>query len=179
MPSLCARLPSCSLAAAPATGLLTGGSGSPLHQCMAVNAWIQLFLGLLLPLFSLMAVEQQARRMFDHHPRRQAERQAQPGQPWPGWQAQLRHESESTSVAASSSRGSTVQLRRRQQWFAEGRGAGLMLLGLRTGDSAAAGEEEAEEEAEESITSPLAWAVQLYFSSCTAWVMANVLFAPS
>ncbi|KAL4428466.1 hypothetical protein ABPG75_002555 [Micractinium tetrahymenae] len=146
-----------------------------LEQCVAVYGWLELLLGVLLPLTVLAALEQRARRLFAAWQARQAAQreaqastsqqqppqqppqqqqgqqqqqqgQQQPLQPWPGWQLAAMLTGSSDVVGAYG------------PWGAEGRAAVL-----------------AEEQQAETMKRPLAWAIHFHLLSSLAWLAANAL----
>ncbi len=132
---------------------------TPLNHCVSIYAWLELALGVLLPLSILAALEQRSRRLFAAWQARQAARheaststsqqplqqRALHLQPWPGWQ-----------LAAIFTGSSDV-----------GSGAPWGHQVLRP---------QAEEEADAGTVGwLLSWAVHLYLLSCLVWIFSNAL----
>lgn len=128
---------------------------TPLDQCVAIYGWLELVLGVLLPLVILAALEQRSRRLFAawrarrgapaSQPPQQHQHQHAQLQPWPGWQL-------AAMLTGSSQVGGGAVWR--HQPFAS--------------------QPEAEAEAE-TIQRPLAWGIHFYLLSCLTWAAANAL----
>lgn len=121
---------------------------SPLDQCVAIYGWLELALGVLLPLTILATLEQRSRQLHAAWQEAGAsgsqpsELPRVPQKPWPGWRL-------AAVLTGSGDGGDGAHWQHRR---AEG-----------------------EEQQAETVRRPLAWVIHFYLLSCLTWLTANAL----